>query len=150
MLCKLMHVWGNPRTYPPVQTRREMLMGTRSTLYLGATKRLPSILHVGRAGDLAPAGRRTCAPCHRDMMGDAIAADVAENLGVGEEQGETKSTSTSTSASACTGPRRPRGRPIGLTAGGPLPHLAECRHYINLTNGIEAIPTLDQLGLSHR
>ncbi len=31
-----------------------------------------------------------------------------------------------------------------------LPPLAECHHYINLTNGIEAIPRLQQLGLPYR
>lgn len=31
-----------------------------------------------------------------------------------------------------------------------LPPLAECHHYVNLTNGIEAIPRLQQLGLPYR
>jgi len=31
----------------------------------------------------------------------------------------------------------------------PLPSLAACRHYINLTNGIEAVPRLQRLGLPH-
>ena len=31
-----------------------------------------------------------------------------------------------------------------------LPPLTECSHHVNLTNGIELIPVLDQLGLPYR
>ena len=31
-----------------------------------------------------------------------------------------------------------------------LPPLTECSHHVNLTNGIELIPVLDDLGLSYR
>lgn len=36
------------------------------------------------------------------------------------------------------------------TPAGPLPPLEQCRHFVNLTNGIEALPTLQVLGLQVR
>jgi len=31
-----------------------------------------------------------------------------------------------------------------------LPPLTECSHHVNLTNGVELIPVLDELGLQYR
>ena len=47
--------------------------------------------------------------------------------------------------------RRPRrGTAVGPTPDGPLPPLHACRHFVNLTNGIEAISALRDLGLEFR
>lgn len=44
----------------------------------------------------------------------------------------------------------PRASRSQLLASQPLPRLAGSRHYVNLTNGIEAIPALEALGLPYR
>ena len=46
--------------------------------------------------------------------------------------------------------RMGRGEPMGPTPAGALPPLARCRHFVNLTNGLEALPVLQQLGLNYR
>lgn len=40
--------------------------------------------------------------------------------------------------------------PPQLLPGAQLPELSSARHFLNLTNGIEAIPTLEGLGLPYR
>ncbi|KAG1666767.1 hypothetical protein FOA52_004603 [Chlamydomonas sp. UWO 241] len=46
-----------------------------------------------------------------------------------------------------SGARRARPTLTDPTPAGPLPPLQDCRHFVNLTNGIEALPVLQELGL---
>lgn len=120
------------------------------TLMLCTTAARPgacSVAHTPR--QVAPAVRlESPAPSRRAHRRHAKLHCVAERTASASAPPPPAASGAATALGAGSLPFHPDCRCGGEDV--PLPPLSQCHHYINLTNGIEAVPRLQALGLSYR